>query len=159
MASPSTLSTSFLFRVDIVGGTPNEIGQGPLGRRRMVPVVGGSFAGPKLQGEVLPFGGDVALVRADGVFEPDVNLVLRTADGSLIRMHYRGRWHAEPAVLERLLRREPGIAPSDYYFRTAVFFETAAPAYLWLNRLLAVGIGEPKPLPEGGIAYHVFAVE
>jgi len=31
------------------------------------------------------------------------------------------------------------------YFRIAPRFETAAPGYLWLNRLLAVGIGERLP--------------
>ena len=33
------------------------------------------------------------------------------------------------------------LDPASYCFRIASFFETAAPKYDWLDRLLAVGIG------------------
>jgi hypothetical protein len=33
----------------------------------------------------------------------------------------------------------------NHYFRTAPRFETAAPKYAFLNRLLAVGLGEIRP--------------
>jgi len=36
------------------------------------------------------------------------------------------------------------LDPARYYFRIASFFETAAPKYDWLNRLLAVGIGHRR---------------
>jgi hypothetical protein len=34
-------------------------------------------------------------------------------------------------------------------------FQTSAPDYLWLNRILAVGVGTAVP---GGVAYRVFAL-
>jgi hypothetical protein len=34
---------------------------------------------------------------------------------------------------------------ANHYFRTLPRFETAAPQYAFLNRLLAVGIGEIHP--------------
>lgn len=34
---------------------------------------------------------------------------------------------------------------ANHYFRTVPRFETAAPNYAFLNRLLAVGIGEIRP--------------
>jgi hypothetical protein len=34
---------------------------------------------------------------------------------------------------------------ANHYFRTVPRFETAAPRYAFLNRLLAVGIGEIRP--------------
>jgi hypothetical protein len=34
---------------------------------------------------------------------------------------------------------------ANHYFRTLPRFETAAPKYAFLNRLLAVGIGEIQP--------------
>jgi hypothetical protein len=41
-------------------------------------------------------------------------------------------------VLARLGRGEP-VDPATYYFRTTPRFETAAPAYAWLNDVIAVG--------------------
>ena len=62
-------------------------------------------------------------------------------------------------AMGKLLRRDPGVDPDSYYFRTAVTFETGAPDYLWLNKLLAIGVGEPTPVEQGGgIAYNIHAV-
>jgi hypothetical protein len=151
----SRIETKLLFKMDIDCHPPHELGQTSRGRRRVVNVSGGRFEGEKLRGTILPGGGDLALVRPDGVFEPNAQFLLSTDDGALIHLSYRGLWHAEPAVLERLMRREGQVDPSEYYFRTAVLFETGAPAYLWLNRVLAIGLGVPKV---GGIVYDVHEV-
>lgn len=84
----------------------------------------------------------------------DVRLVLETQDGALIGMTYRGLRHGSAAVMERLNRGD-AVDASEYYFRTAVAFETAAPQYDWLNRVIAVGTGR-RP-PEGPV-YDVFEV-
>ena len=151
----TSLITAPLLRMDIDCHKPHELGQTSRGRRRVVVVSGGSFEGPRLKGSILPGGGDLALVRPDGVFEPDAQFLLSTDDGALIHLRYRGIWHAPAPVLERLMKREGPVDPSEYYFRTAVFFETGAEKYLWLNRLLAIGVGEPKV---GGIIYNVHEV-
>jgi hypothetical protein len=149
------LLTSPLLRMDIDCAPPHELGQTSRGRRRVVTVTGGLFAGERLKGRILPGGGDLALVRPDGVFEPNAQFLLCTEDGSLIHLRYNGLWHAPAPVLERLMRRQGPVNPSEYYFRTAVFFETGAEPYLWLNRLLAIGSGIPK---QGGIIYDVHEV-
>jgi len=69
-------------------------------------------------------------------------------------MTYRGIRHASPDVLARIDRGE-AVDPATYYFRIASFFETAAPKYDWLNRLLAVGVGHRTA--EGPI-YSLFEV-
>jgi hypothetical protein len=84
----------------------------------------------------------------------DVRLVLETHDGALIGMTYRGLRHGPAAAMDRLNRGE-AVDPSEYYFRTAVAFETAAPQYDWLNRVIAMGTGR-RP-PEGPV-YDVFEV-
>lgn len=48
------------------------------------------------------------------------------------------------AVMERLARGEP-CEPSEYYFRTRPVFETGAPQYEWLHRIVAVCAGERYP--------------
>lgn len=139
------IQSRFLAEFYFQSGPPNELGETPRGRRRVVYLTEGHFSGPRLNGTVVPGGGDCALVRADGVFEADVRLLLQCDDGAQILMTYRGLMHATPEALNRLLRREPGVGPDDYYFRTAIFFETADPRYEWLNRILAVGVGQPVP--------------
>ena len=47
------------------------------------------------------------------------------------------------------------VDPSEYYFRTTPVFETASEKYGWLNRLLAVGVGQFLP---PGVAYKVDAI-
>jgi hypothetical protein len=141
--------------MDIDCAPPHELGQTSRGRRRVVTVTGGSFAGERLNGHILPGGGDLALVRPDGVFEPNAQFLLSCDDGALVHLRYNGLWHAPAPVLERLMRREGPVDPAEYYFRTAVFFETGAEPYLWLNRVLAIGMGVPK---KGGIIYDVHEV-
>ena len=61
-----------------------------LGTRRIVPVTGGTFEGPKLKGTALGGGADWILVRPDGVSELNVRVTLRTDDEQLIYVTYRG---------------------------------------------------------------------
>jgi hypothetical protein len=122
----------------------DDLGQTPLGRRRIVRVTGGTFEGPRLRGTVLPGGGDWFVERADGVRQLDVRITLRTDDGALSYAHYPGLFHAGPGVMDRLLRGET-VDPSEYYFRTAPMFETTAEKYVWLNRVVATRIRRNSP--------------
>jgi hypothetical protein len=53
-------------------------------------VPSGSFEGERLSGEVLGGGSDWQSVRTDGSTTLDVRLVLKTEDGALVGMTYRG---------------------------------------------------------------------
>jgi len=144
-----------LFNISIALHPIHELGRTPAGERRVVPVSGGAFEGERLAGEILPHGGsDLLLTRADGSFRQDVRLTLRTRDGALILMTYRGVRHAPPEVSDRIARGE-AVGRSEYYLRIAPFFETAAPTYAWLNRIVAIGVGERRP---NGAAYDVFEI-
>jgi hypothetical protein len=131
----------------IVGATPGA-------NRRIGLVPGGSFDGERLRGQVLDGGSDWQAVRTDGSTTLDVRLVLKTADDALIAMTYRGIRHG-PADAVRRMEAGEAVDPASYYFRINPMFETAAPAYDWLNRILAVGIGHRKP---DGPVYSVFEV-
>jgi len=130
------------------------VGQTPQGNRIIFLVEQGKFEGPKLKGEILAGGGDWFLLRPDGVGELDVRITLRTDDGQLIYMAYRGILDAAPAVMARIFRGEP-VEHSEYYFRTAPTFQTASPQYAWLNRIQAIGIGDVLP---NGVAYDAYAI-
>jgi hypothetical protein len=133
---------------------PQELGMVPSGQRRIIPVEGGEFEGPKLRGTVLPGGADWMLVRADGVVQPDVRLTLRTDDGQLIFMRYGGMRHGSPEVMERIARGEP-VDPAEYYFRITPQFETGSLKYAWLNKIIAVGIGDRQ---KTGPIYYVYEI-
>jgi hypothetical protein len=135
-------------------GPAQALGDTPQGNRKIVPVLGGTLIGPRINARILPFGGDWALTRPDGVLTLDVRLTAETDDGALIHVTYTGQRHGPPEVMARLARGE-SVDPAQMYFRIAPRFETAAPGYAWLNRLLAVGIGERLPQ---GPRYHVHEI-
>jgi Protein of unknown function (DUF3237) len=133
--------------LQIVGATPDHF-------RRIGVVPGGSFAGERLSGEVLEGGSDWQTVRPDGATTLDVRLVLKTTDGALVGMTYRGLRHGPPEVIRRLEAGEV-VDPASYYFRTTALFETASAHYDWINRIVAVGVGHR--MAEGPV-YSVFEV-
>src|SRR6266700_1025445 len=149
------LKSRHLFAITMKLPPTLELGDTPAGNRRVFTVSGGEFTGDRLRGEVLPqAGSDLLLVRADGSSQQDVRLILRTNDGALILMTYRGVRHASPEVNARIANGER-VAPSDYYLRTAPFFETSSLKHAWLNKVLSVGIGERQP---DGVNYEVFEI-
>jgi hypothetical protein len=149
------LRSRHLFTITITLHPTEEIGATPAGTRRVFPVAGGDFAGERLGGTILPVAGsDLLLIRADGSSQQDVRLILRTDDGALIVMTYRGVRHAPPEVNARIARGEP-VGASEYYLRTAPFFETSSSKYAWLNTIVSVGIGERRP---NDVVYQVFEI-
>lgn len=133
---------------------PMTLGPTPYGHRKIVKVTGGSLAGPRLRAEVLPMGGDWAILRGDGVLMLDVRLTLRTHDGALVHLTYTGLRHMPEDSARRMARGEE-VAPGDMYFRIVPVFETGDPRYDWLNRMVCVGVGErPRPGPR----YHIHEI-
>jgi len=139
------MNTRLLMTMHVKVGTPLNIGAVPHGTRRTAPLDGGTFEGPRLRGTILPGGSaDWLLLRSDGVLEMDLRFTLRTDDGALISMRSFGLRHGPPEVIAALGRGET-VDPTTYYFRTMPRFETAHPAYVFLNRLIAVATGDRRP--------------
>lgn len=144
-AAPPQLRTTFVFEARVTVDKPQVVGQGPYGLRRIVPILGGSFAGPAIKGQVLPGGADWQFVRPDGVIDIHAKYTLKTDDGTLIMVDNRGMRHGPPAVMERLGKGElvPG---SEYYFRTVAKFEAPTGGkYEWLNRAVFISVAERRP--------------
>ena len=148
------LRTAHLFTLTLEVAGMQPVGVTPAGDRRVGLVAGGRFQGARLSGTVLPGGADWIMLRPDGATTLDVRLVLQTDDGAAIGMTYRGMRHGPPEIMDRVARGE-AVPPGSYYFRTVVAFETGAPRYAWLNRIVAVGTGERPP---AGPVYDVFEV-
>lgn len=154
--TPLPLRSEFLFRMSLSTGAPQNVGAaGRNGELRIVPVAGGTVEGPKLRGEVLPgTAADWLRVDPDGTAHMDVRLTVRTREGHHVYVHYTGIRTGAPDALARLGRGET-VPPEEYYFRTAVRFETGAAELDWMNKVLAVGVGQRPP---SGPVYDVYAV-
>ena len=132
-----------LMTLQVFVAPPQKLGAVPYGTRAIAPITSGSFEGPRLRGKVLPGGADWTLLRSDGVLELDLRLTLETDDGALIYLTSFGLRHGPPEVLAALGRGE-SVDPSRYYFRTAPRFETSAPQYAFLNRLIAIASADRR---------------
>ena len=138
------MDSRLLMTLRVTVASPQKVGAVPHGTRVTAPITEGQFEGPRLRGRVLPGGGDWTLLRSDGVLELDLRLTLQTDDGALIHMTSFGLRHG-PAEMIAALGRGERVDPSTYYFRTTPRFETAAPSYAFLNRLLAVSTADRRP--------------
>lgn len=123
---------------------PIALGPTPQGERRMVPILGGTFSGPRLQGEILGGGADWQFTRADGVTELEALYLLKTDDGVVIQVRNRGLRHGSPEAMQRLAQGLP-VDPSEIYFRAAPDFSAPRGAYDWLNRSLFLCTGVRRP--------------
>ncbi len=139
---PPALTLALEARVEL--GAPMELGEVPRGRRRIIPIVGGTFDGSGIKGRVLNNGADWQIVRADGFAELDTRYALQTDAGHIIYVQNKGMRHAPPDVLTRLNSGE-AVDPDLVYFRTVPEFETSAPELQWLTRSIFVGTGERHP--------------
>jgi hypothetical protein len=110
------------------------LGQGPLGERRIIPIVGGVFAGPRIKGKVLPGGADRQLVRKDGAKILNALYELQTDDGAVVTVNNRV-----------LIDKRPDGTP--YVFSNIDITAPEGP-HDWLNHLVFVGTLHgmaPKP--------------
>ena len=132
---------SSLMRIEVNVGALLPIGAVAQGERRVVHLQGGHFEGiDGWRGVVLPGGSDWQLMRSDGVLEVDARYVLEDTQGQRVQVVSRGLRHG-PAEVMAALARGDAVDPGVYYFRTAMRFETGAPALAHLNRVVAVAFG------------------
>jgi len=124
-------------------GELKSMGPAPLGERRVVDILGGTFEGPLMRGEVLGGGADWQIARSDGALELDARYALREERGGLVQVISQGMRHGPPEVMARLARGE-NVDPADYFFRTVMRFETGAAELAWLNKVIAVASAERK---------------
>jgi hypothetical protein len=110
----------------------------PMGQRLIVNVPGGAVHGPKINGSLIPPGGDWLIPMPDGSLRIDVRGTIKTDDGELILVEYNGVIVTNKEVMDRFNKGEV-ITSKDEYFVIAPRFTTASKKYEWINQLQAVG--------------------
>jgi Protein of unknown function (DUF3237) len=148
-------SLTRVYRLEATLGEPLELGDLAQGRRRIVPLTGGTFAGPELNGKLLPgSSADWQTVLPDGTALGDIRYTLQTDDGDLLYVQSRSVRHGSPDVLARLARGED-VDASEYTFRTSTQIETASPALDRLNKGVFISVGGRRP---GAVVYETYLV-
>jgi hypothetical protein len=109
-----------------------------------MPLAGGTFKGPKLQGTILPGGADWQLIKDAEVAEINARYTLEADDGTLIYISNKGMRVATPEVLKKISSGEV-VPPDEYYFRTVPVFEVAKGKYDWLMKSLFIAKGIRNP--------------
>jgi hypothetical protein len=133
---------------------PAQLISTTLGTRLTFITDGGVVEGPRLNGELLPGGGDWLIVGSDRIGRIDVRATLRTHDGALIHYATRGVIKVPADGLERLAAGE-ALSFDETYVRTTPRFETADNRYAWLNEIVAVGYNVLSP---NHIDYRIYQV-
>jgi hypothetical protein len=144
-----------ILRLEAAVGEAVDVGDVAQGRRRIVPLTGGTFAGPELNGTLLPgASADWQIVLPDGTALGDIRYTLQTDRGDLLYVRSQSIRHGSAEVLARLGRAEE-VDASEYIFRTSTQIETAAPDFDWLNKGVFISVGGRQP---GGVIYEVYLV-
>ncbi|MGV2863863.1 DUF3237 domain-containing protein [Achromobacter sp. AGC39] len=125
-------------------GAPQEVGDTPQGRRRVIPITGGTAQGPRLTGKVLPGGADFQMIRSATYTDIHARYVIETPEGDRVYVENTGIRTGQADDIARLVRGEP-VDPARIYFRSYPRFETAAPALGWMNESLFIGTGARYP--------------
>ncbi|MEG1454762.1 MAG: DUF3237 domain-containing protein [Comamonas sp.] len=124
---PAPPRTELAYEAIVEVGETLRLGQGPLGERRIIPILGGRFEGPNIRGIVLPGGADRQLVRPDGLRLLDAFYEMQTDDGKVL-------------TVRNSARIRDGVAGGLplYAFSSLVVTAPAGP-HEWLNQFVLVG--------------------
>jgi hypothetical protein len=145
-----------IYRLEVTLGESVDLGDGGGGRRRIVPLTGGTFTGPTISGKLL--GGasaDWQTVLLDGTAIGDIRYTLQTDDGDVLYVQSRSTRHGSAEVLARLARGED-VDASEYTFRALTQIETSASELDWLNKGVFVSVGGRQP---SAVVYETYLVE
>lgn len=137
-----TLTFAFEARVDV--GPAVAVGGRGVDALRFIPITGGTVAGPRLNGTILPGGGDWATTRSDVVSELEARYLIEAEDGAVIDIVNRGFHRADSPEQKAALRRGESIPETEYYYRTSPMFRTEAPQHRWLCHTVFVGMARSE---------------
>jgi len=118
------------------------------GKRRIIPITGGTLTGPSLQGRVLPGGADFQIVVSDTCADLDARYLIALDGPEHAGQHIFMQNHAlrrgSAADIAKLVRGEP-VDPAAIYFRCVPTFEVSSAALQWLTDSIFVGTGARFP--------------
>ncbi|PWN51276.1 hypothetical protein IE53DRAFT_368207 [Violaceomyces palustris] len=155
-----SLTHAFTLRLDL--SPPISVGPTPSGNLSFISFRGGSISGSGIEADILPGGGDYAIMTDDGYAKLDVRAHARTSKGDLIYLTYPGRFQLSPGAL-KVLSAAPDAEPlefgSTYLINTPVI-ETGSKDHAWVNHTCFIGKGRAEPSKDGPVViYEIYKAE
>jgi hypothetical protein len=124
--TPEPPQLRFVFEEQVTLAADLSVGETPIGKRNIVPITGGTFAGPGIRGKILPGGWDWQLTNASGCFDLHADYMIQTDDNVILHVVNQGM-----------------ICPNSTGKRDAILttpvFEAPKGKYDWLNGGAYVG--------------------
>lgn len=137
LAAVPRLQFAFEFRVTLAPAV--VLGETDFGHRQYIGITGGTIAGPKFKGKVLPGGWDYQLGLTDGCTMLSADYFIRADDGTVIHVLNEG------SVCAASWPNSP-----HSFFRPR--FEAPKGAYEWLTRATFVATLEVEASTQPSIA-------
>lgn len=138
----------FMWDAKVEIGNMVNVGDSKHGTRRMIPIIGGSFSGPNIKGEILPGGEDWQLVRPDGDTELNARYLLKTDDGIIIQV-------INKALMHVLAKEEEG----GFYVKSVLDMEAPTDSrYAYLNHAIFLGTLTMPRINPGEKPYVIIGV-
>lgn len=126
------------------------------GSKIIYTVKSGTIKG-KINGSILPIGGDFTTLISPTNVKLDVREVIQTEDSATIYVTKSGFIYADTATFKLIVTgKGKDVNPDKYYFRSTYFFETTSPKYDWLNHTIGIAVGT---ITESGVSYKLYAVK
>lgn len=136
LPAPTTAQTApdpphlhFVFEEQVTLADDVPVGETPMGKRNIVPITGGTFAGPGLHGTIVPGGWDWQLTNADGCFNLHADYMIQTDDKVIIHVVNQGMVC-------------PNSSGKHDAILTTPVFESPKGKYDWLNGGAYIGTVE-----------------
>jgi hypothetical protein len=118
------------------------------GTRRIIPITGGTVAGPRVRGTLLSGGFDWNLQRSDGAGSVDATYYMRTDDDVFIRITNKGVGGGGTP---------PAQASGEAFFMfTSPSFDAPAGKYEWMNTSMFVGTLGARAGVRNAVVIRVF---
>lgn len=152
---PETPQLEFVCELKVTTDKAMTVGVTAHGERRIIPITGGTFEGPKMNGAVLNGGADYQYAAKDNTrTEIEAIYNLKTDDGVLIHIRNLGIISRTKEEAEAIAKGSP-IDWTKIYFRAAPKFDAPNDSkYDWLNNAIFVC----KGIPSGGKGYVTIQV-
>lgn len=115
----------YITTIRVAVAPPFTVGDAGAGIREIVPITGGEFAGPRLNGKVIPGGADWSLRRSNGGFKVWARYTLRLDDETVVSILNAGL----------VWKNDNG----SYGGRTVAEFEVADGPHAWLRESIFIG--------------------
>ena len=145
------LHAEHVFDANVTIGGLLDFGKSKYGERRIIPITGGTFKGPNIEGVVVPGGADWQLTRPDGDVELYARYTLKTNDNALIQVQNRVLMHMS----------KDGKTPP--YIRSVIDFEAPSDSsHVWLNHAIFLGtltVPQSMPKDEPYVIISVYKVQ